>query len=160
MPIAEVVFPLSPREGRFEVVTKGARQVETLAEYVRRAREEHEPPLSLVDVERESARHGWRIDESTVSKIENGHRQNPGADVIVGLHYGLRKPLLEIISVIAGKPLKETDAQDEQLLTLFHSLRDDEERELALKFLRTHARARGVKPAEVKPMKKWKRRTA
>ncbi len=149
MPRNAAVFPLSPSEG-FEVVSKGARPTETLAEYVRRKRETHEPPLSLKDAERLAARRGFKIDASYISKIENERKKNPGADALVGLPYAIEAPLIELICVAANIPLVAAEAQDEQLLTLFHSLRDDEERDLALKMMRAHARARGVKRAEIK----------
>jgi transcriptional regulator with XRE-family HTH domain len=128
-------------------------QPETLAEYVRRKRESHDPPLSLNDVEQQSARYGNKITGSYVSRIENGHKRNPGADALVGLAYGLGAPLVEVLLVAAGKPLKEAEAQDELLLTLFHSL-DTEDRHLAIKLVRTLQRARAGKQADVGQIKK------
>jgi len=151
-------FPLNvPSEGTSEVaLVRSSPGPEKLKDYVRRKRLTHDPPLSLQDVQDRSARHGFKIDASYVSKIENGHKRNPGADALVALHYGLEAPLLELISVAAGKPIKQSDAEDEQLLSLFHQLAD-EDRDLAVKLLRTQVKARGLTAADVKSIKKSRR---
>jgi transcriptional regulator with XRE-family HTH domain len=149
------LFPLKVPSAEGSMTTKP----EQLKDYVRRYRAEHDPPLSLQDVEDQSARYGMKIDASYVSKIENGHKRNPGADALVGLAYGLGRPLLEVLAVATGKPLKEADAQDELLLTLFHNL-EPADRGLAIKLIRTVHRARGNKPADVKQIKKRRRDAA
>lgn len=151
------LFPLNPSEG-IVVVTRSSSPTppEKLKDYVRRKRQEHEPPLTLQDVENRSARYGFRVDYTYVSRIENGQKTNPTADILVGLHYGLEAPLLELVCVTAGIPLREADAQDERLLTLFHHLSDGD-RALAVKLIGTIARDRGTKPAEVKTMKAAKK---
>jgi len=94
---------------------------ESLGNFVRRIRAEKD--LSLVDVERESARHGRRIVASYVNRIENDATRHPTADRLVALARGLGIPETELLAVAAGKiPLKRDAADELRLVAKFREL--------------------------------------
>jgi transcriptional regulator with XRE-family HTH domain len=74
-------------------------QIETLADYVRRVRQEKN--LSLNDVVRRS---GNQIANSHVSRIENGLTTNVTPEKLKALAKGLGVPEEEITSVVFGRP--------------------------------------------------------
>ena len=97
---------------------------ETLAEFVRRVRSEKN--LSLSDVERQSARHGPKIAKSYVSRIENGHNDNPGPEKLKALARGLDVPEEEIMAVAFGRsPKSPAEARELKMLGYFRELPGD-----------------------------------
>jgi transcriptional regulator with XRE-family HTH domain len=91
-----------------------------LADYVKRIR--NGARLSLSDVERQSARSGYKIAGSYVSRIENGVARNPSKDKLVGLARGLGAPEEEVFAVARGKSLEEPSAREQKLLAYFREL--------------------------------------
>lgn len=103
---------------------------ETLADYVRRVRDEKR--LSLADVSQLS---GGQITRSHISRIENGELTNVGLDKLRALAKGLGVTEDEVFSVARGvKPVTEHDlADDEQIAALFYeykNLTDEDKEEL------------------------------
>ena len=80
---------------------------ESLADYVRRMR--NELGLSLMDVERRSARGGPKIAESYISRIENGFAKNPSGDKLMALARGLGVPKEEVFDAASGGRAKSAD---------------------------------------------------
>src|SRR5204862_8099122 len=68
--------------------------------------------LSLLDVERQSARSGYKIAGSYVSRIENGVVRNPSKDKLIGLAKGLGVPEEEVFAVARGKSLDEPRSEE------------------------------------------------
>ena len=117
--LASNLRPL-PSEG----LPLGMKANETLAEFVRRVRSEKN--LSLSDVERQSGRHGPKIAGSYVSRIENGHNDNPGPEKLKALARGLDVPEEEITAVAFGRaPKNEAEAREQRLLNYFRELPAD-----------------------------------
>src|SRR5258705_7877721 len=103
--------------------------IETLAEYVRRVRDEKN--LSLTDVERQSARHGEKIAGSYVSRIENGHNKNPGPGKLKALARGLEVPEEELTAVAFGRaPRSANEAREGRLLAYFRELPEDRQEDI------------------------------
>jgi transcriptional regulator with XRE-family HTH domain len=93
---------------------------ESLADYVKRIR--NGARLSLSEVGRQSARSGYKIAGSYVSRIENGIARNPSKDKLLGLAKGLGVPEEEVFAVARGKPLEEPIAREQKLLAYFREL--------------------------------------
>lgn len=101
-------------------------QVETLADYVRRVR--NEKRLSLADVHVQAKRAGLAIGKTHINRIENGFIEpssvTPGK--LRALAAGLGIPEDEIFDVARGK-LKVTEADladDEQIAALFYEYKE------------------------------------
>jgi len=113
---------------------------ESLADYVKRIR--NSARLSLLDVERQSARSGYKIAGSYVSRIENGVARNPSKDKLIGLAKGLGVPEEEVFAVARGKSLDEPTAREQRLLSYFRELpreRQDNFMRIAHTLHREHA---------------------
>ena len=93
---------------------------ESLADYVKRIR--NSARLSLLDAVRQSARSGYKIAGSYVSRIENGVVRNPSKDKLIGLAKGLGVPEEEVFAVARGKSLDEPTAREQRLLSYFREL--------------------------------------
>jgi transcriptional regulator with XRE-family HTH domain len=119
----------SPNEGceAMPTTTKPPER-ETLAEYVRRVR--NEKNLSLRDVERNSRRAGLKIVGSYVSRIENEIATNPSKDKLVALAAGLVVQEDEVFAKARGKSLQDPSVREEQMLTLFRGLPSDRQDDL------------------------------
>jgi len=128
---------------------------ETLPDYVRRIRQEHR--LSLLDVEGQSRRAGWKIAGSYVSKIENKVARNPSIDKLIGLAFGLGVPLEEVLSIASGKPLQAPEAQEIRLVVMFRELPPDR-RDDVMNHVRMLHKQYAVKPTEVKNIDAKKKR--
>ena len=96
---------------------------ESLADYVKRIR--NGARLSLSDVERQSARGGYKIAGSYVSRIENGVARNPSKDKLMGLARGLGVAEEELFAIARGKSLDEPTAREQKLLAYFRELPRD-----------------------------------
>lgn len=86
------------------------RERETLADYVRRVREEKELSLNQVRV-----RSGYQIANSYISRIENGEVTNVGLDKLRSLAKGLNVSEEEIFAVARGKSLNEIESVDAEM---------------------------------------------
>ncbi len=126
---------------------------ETLADYVRRVRNERS--LSLGDVKRAS---GGQIATSHVSRIENGDTRNITVDKLVALARGLDTPADELFAVARGAPLSEPGAEDSLLLTLFHQMPDDRRADV-MRIVKVMNKAHAIKPTEVKAIKRRRTKT-
>lgn len=93
---------------------------ESLADYVKRIR--IGARLSLSEVGRQSARSGYKIAGSYVSRIENGIARNPSKDKLLGLAKGLGVPEEEVFAVARGKSLEDPSAIEQKLLAYFREL--------------------------------------
>lgn len=92
--------------GRCFVVEKGRPSTESLADYVRRIR--NEKGLSLVDV---SARSGGAVGRTHINRIENGFTTNPSPRKLRALAVGLGVPEEELFAVARGRmPANKDDA--------------------------------------------------
>lgn len=126
---------------------------EPLADYVRRVRTGAR--LSLLDVERQSARSGHKIAGSYVSRIENGVARNPSKDKLVGLAKGLGVSEEEVFAVARGKSLDEPSAREQKLLAYFREL-PRERQEDFIRIVQTLHRKHSAKPASPDKKKlKW-----
>jgi transcriptional regulator with XRE-family HTH domain len=95
---------------------------ETLADYVRRIR--NEKGLSLSDVRRAS---GNRIANSHISRIENGEVKGVGVEKLTALAKGLGLPGEELFAVARGTiPTNKGDADEMTLLFCFRELSRDQ----------------------------------
>jgi transcriptional regulator with XRE-family HTH domain len=131
-------------------------QPESLADYVRGARSRAR--LSLLDVERQSARSGYKIAGSYVSRIENGIARNPSKDKLVGLARGLGVPEEEVFAIARGKSMKEPSSSELKLLIYFRELPTERQEDI-LRIIQTLHREHSVKPVAL-DKKKLKRKKA
>ncbi len=137
-------FPLRvPSEGSVAMRSRQPTKPESLGDYVRRKRLEHDPPLSLKDVQRQSGRQGKRIAATYVNKIENGDARKPSLDRLVALAVGLGVPLDELIGVAIGKPRAKSDIQRQRMISTFENL-PDEQKDDVLQFTRTLEKKYGL----------------
>jgi transcriptional regulator with XRE-family HTH domain len=125
-------------------------QNEALADYVRRIRQEKN--LSVMDVERESARHGPKIAGSYVNRIENGVARKPSADRLIALAHGLGIQQEELFAVVRGKSLVEPSGIEERFLIRFRELPPARQEDV-LKIVDVLHREHAVKPTKIKPKK-------
>lgn len=126
--------------------------IESLAEFVVRVR--NAKGLSLLDVERKSARRGEKIAGSYVSRIENGLSSNPSKDKLVALARGLDEPEELVFAIARGRmPGNKEDGRELQLLAHFREL-PDEYKENLLKIARMFNAEHGDKTEEIKIVKK------
>ena len=103
-------------EGR--ALTKGT---ETLADFVRQTR--LAKSLSLMDVERQSARGGPKIAGGYVNRIENGLVKQVGPNKLLALARGLTVPVDELWARVSGRRLSDRDEEEEfRLVVLFRDL--------------------------------------
>lgn len=86
------------------------RERETLADYVRRVREEKDLSLNQVRV-----RSGYQIANSYISRIENGEVTNVGLDKLRSLAKGLGVTEEEIFAVARGKTLNDIESVDAEM---------------------------------------------
>jgi transcriptional regulator with XRE-family HTH domain len=95
---------------------------ESLADFVRRVRNER--GLSLLDVERQSARTGEKIAGSYVSRIENGLSANPSKNKLMALARGLGVSNEELFAVVRGmeSAAPTVDVAEMKLLLSFREL--------------------------------------
>jgi len=144
--LASVVLPTTAAVSEIKMA------IESLADFVSRVR--NSKGLSLLDVEKQSARRGHRIAGSYVSRIENGHKKNLTKKTIVALACGLGEPEAVITAVWMGRSTgKNEDSRDVQLLAHFHEL-SDEYKDNLLKIARLFNAEHGARTEEVKTAKK------
>lgn len=87
-----------------------SREQETLADYVRRVREEKGLSLNQVRI-----RSGYQIANSYISRIENGEVTNVGLDKLRSLAKGLNVSEEEIFAVARGKSLNDLESVDAEM---------------------------------------------
>lgn len=87
-----------------------ARERETLANYVRRVREEKGLSLNQVRI-----RSGYQIANSYISRIENGEVTNVGLEKLRSLAKGLSVSEEEIFAVARGKSLNDIESVDAEM---------------------------------------------
>src|SRR6266511_3274709 len=110
-------LPVIPCDRCF-VVEKGRQSTESLADYVRRIR--NEKGLSLVDV---SGRSGGAIGRTHINRIENGFTTNPSPRKLRALARGLGVPEEELFAIARGTvPASKDDADEMKLLFCFRDL--------------------------------------
>ena len=108
------------------VVEKGREATESLADYVRRIR--NEKNLSLVDV---SVRSRGAIGRTHINRIENGLTTNPSPRKLRALAQGLGVPEEELFAVARGRvPANKDDADELKLLIHFRELSDQRKEDL------------------------------
>jgi transcriptional regulator with XRE-family HTH domain len=86
------------------------RERETLADYVRRVREEKGLSLNQVRI-----RSGYQIANSYISRIENGEVTNVGLDKLRSLAKGLNVSEEEVFAVARGKALNDIESVDAEM---------------------------------------------
>jgi len=129
----------------------------SLAEYASRVR--HDKGLSLMDVERASARHGEKIAGSYVSRIENGLSLNPSKDKLIALAHGLGVPEDLLFTIARGKaPRNDTEAREVQLTAHFRQLPDAYQEDV-LRFVKSLHGAHALPDREAKSIKGTKKRS-
>jgi transcriptional regulator with XRE-family HTH domain len=96
------------------------RSQESLAEYVRRVRQER--GWSLDEVERRSARSGYKIGRTHINRIELGESTNPSPKKLQALAVGLDVLEEELFARVRGVARSEIDGLEEQLLMKFRLL--------------------------------------
>jgi transcriptional regulator with XRE-family HTH domain len=107
----------APHAKRFAVITER----ETLADYVRRIRNEKQ--LSLRDV---STRSGGQIANSHISRIESGEAHGVSVEKLRSLAKGLGVPEDEIFAVARGKSISgDLQLEEAKLLEYFRMLPPD-----------------------------------
>jgi transcriptional regulator with XRE-family HTH domain len=98
-----------------------SREQETLADYVRRVREEKGLSLNQVRI-----RSGYQIANSYISRIENGEVTNVGLDKLQSLAKGLDVSDEEIFAVARGKSTSgDFQLKELRLLEYFRALTED-----------------------------------
>lgn len=98
-----------------------SREQETLADYVRRVREEKGLSLNQVRI-----RSGYQIANSYISRIENGEVTNVGLDKLQSLAKGLDISDEEMFAVARGKSTSgDFQLKELRLLEYFRALTED-----------------------------------
>lgn len=93
-----------------KISTVNSKRIESLADYVRRVRQEK--GLSTLEVERNS---GNQITDGYVSQIENSYVKNVSPQKLQALAKGLGVSEEEIFAVARGKSLNEDEALDAEM---------------------------------------------
>lgn len=111
---------------------ESSKNIEPLADYVRRVR--HEKRLSTTDVENQS---GGAISDAYVTRIENGYVKNVSPEKLAALAKGLGISEDEIFAVARGKSLDYKDPLDE-VKVLFNGWAEasDEDRAATMELIR------------------------
>ncbi len=137
-----------------QYVVQTGQGVESLADFVRRVRQEQS--LSLVEVERRS---GHSIGRTHINRIENGEQTNPSPRKLQALARGLGVTEEELFAHARGAVLTEPAAREEKLLIKFRQLPENWQRDL-MKILDVLHRQHAVHPTQLKTEKKPARRVA
>lgn len=136
-----------------QLVVNKERQVESLADYVRRVR--NEKRLSLADVEAQAKRAGHGIGRTHINRIENGFIDAEGVTPkrLRALAAGLGVPEDDVFNAARGiSSVSEDDLEDdEEVAALFFNytkLTEDDKRELrsVLRMLDEEIKRRNLKP--------------